>query len=32
MSFAVAFAICGVFGTLFYTLYDEFNFIKSIKE
>ncbi|SFP31320.1 hypothetical protein SAMN05216234_11448 [Hydrogenimonas thermophila] len=30
MSFAVAFAIIGVFGTLFYMLYDEYRFIEDI--
>ncbi len=32
MSFAVAFALFGVFGTLFYTLYDEFRFINTIED
>jgi len=30
MSLAVAFALVGVFGTLYYMLYDEFKEIKKI--
>lgn len=30
MSFAVAFALIGVFGTLYYMLYDEFKELEDI--
>ena len=30
MSFAVAFALAGVFGSLFYMLYDEYKEIRDI--
>ena len=31
MSYTVAFALIGVFGSLFYLLYDEYKFIKDLK-